>query len=94
MEKPIDIVEQGIYIEPNVFDNDSEYELFHSYLESRKYVEWLESELKKLRVADVSGRSEQLVSFLQWYVKDEAKRDEPNRIVNIVERYLNETNCH
>jgi hypothetical protein len=53
-----------------------------------------ESELKKLRVTDVSGRSEQLVSFLQWYIKDEAKRDEPNRIVNIVERYLNETNCH
>jgi hypothetical protein len=56
MERPIDIVEQAIYIEPNVFNNDSEYELFHSYLESQKYIEWLEAELKKLRVADVSKR--------------------------------------
>jgi len=54
MEKPIDIVEERIYIEPNSFNNDSECELFYNYLESRKYIEWLESELKKLRVGDVS----------------------------------------
>lgn len=54
MERPIDIIEQGIYIEPNVFSNDSEYELFHSYLDAQKYIKWLESELKKLRVDDVS----------------------------------------
>jgi hypothetical protein len=28
---------------------------------NQHYIEWLETELKKLRVADVSGRSEQLV---------------------------------
>ncbi len=55
---------------------------------------WNETEQEQLRIGAVSGRSEQLASFLQWYVKDESKRDEPNRIVDIVERYLNETNCH
>lgn len=43
---------------------------------------------------DVSGRSELLVSFLKWYVKDEMMRKEKELIVSIVERYLNETNSH
>jgi hypothetical protein len=53
-----------------------------------------EPELKKLRVADVSGQSELLVSFLKWYVKDEAQRENKELITSIVERYSNETNCH
>jgi hypothetical protein len=52
------------------------------------------SELKKMRVTDVSGLSEHLVSFLRWYVLDESKRSEPDNINNVVSRYLNETNCH
>ena len=66
MERPINIVEQGIYIEPNIFNNDSEYELFHSYLESQKYIEWLETELKKLRVADVI-KNEVAVCDNEWH---------------------------
>lgn len=49
---------------------------------------------KLLDLFAVSGRSEQLVSFLQWYVKDEAQRENKELITSIVERYLNETNCH
>jgi len=48
----------------------------------------------KLRQPDVSGRSELLVSFLKWYVKDEMMRKEKELITSIVERYLNETNSH
>ena len=66
MERPIDIVEQEIYIEPNVFENYSEYELFHSYLEAQKYIEWLESELKKLRVGDVI-KNEVAVCYDKWH---------------------------
>jgi len=54
----------------------------------------IENDNEALRKHAVSGRSEQLVSFLRWYVIDETKRDEPNNIRNVVERYLNETNCH
>jgi hypothetical protein len=57
-----------------------------------QFLNGAEALFKKLRIHDVVGRSEQLISFLQWYIKDEAKRDEPNRIIDIVERYLNETN--
>lgn len=48
----------------------------------------------QLQQTGVSGRSEQLVSFLKWYVKDEAQRENKELITSIVERYLNETNCH
>lgn len=51
-------------------------------------------EVKNLDIPHVSGRSEQLVSFLNWYVKDEMMRKEKELITSIVERYLNETNCH
>lgn len=54
----------------------------------------IENENEALRKHAVSGRSEQLVSFLKWYVKDEMMRKEKELVTSIVERYLNETNCH
>ena len=33
-----------------------------------------------------------LLNFLNWYVKDEALRENPERITSIVDRYLNEIN--
>ena len=44
---------------------------------------------KALSIHDVVGRSE-LLKFLNWYVKDEALRTEPDRLTNIVDRYLKE----
>ncbi len=35
-----------------------------------------------------------LISFIKWYLKDEVKRDEPNRIIDIIKRYLSQTNCY
>ena len=90
MERPIDIVEQGIYIEPNVFNNDSEYELFHSYLESQKYIIWLESELKKIRVADVSGRSELLIEFAKFIQKHKNEGLDYDCIEREVTDFLNQ----
>ena len=44
---------------------------------------------KQCNIHDVVGRSEML-KFLNWYVKDEALRTEPDRLTNIVDRYLKE----
>ena len=59
-----------------------------------RYISELETLVKNCSIPAVSGRSEQLVSFLKWYVKDEMMRKEKELITSIVERYLNETNCH
>lgn len=48
----------------------------------------------QLQQTGVSGRSEQLVSFLQWYIKDDMIREKKELIKSVVERYLKETNCH
>lgn len=42
MEKPIDIIESGEYVEPSTFENDAEAILFYAYLELLDYVEFLE----------------------------------------------------
>ena len=57
-------------------------------------IEKLKQVNNNIVLADVSGRSELLVSFLKWYVKDEMMRKEKELITSIVERYLNETNSH
>ena len=46
-----------------------------------------------LNICDVSQQSELLVSFLRWYINDEMFRKEPDRVTNIVDRFLKETNC-
>jgi len=48
----------------------------------------------QLQQTGVSWRSEQLVSFLQWYIKDDMVREKKELIKSVVERYLKETNCH
>ena len=45
-------------------------------------------QVQQCNINDVSKQREHLISFLQWYVIDEASRTEPDRITNIVERYL------
>lgn len=47
MEKPIDVIESGEYIEPNQFATDGEATLFYSYLELSKYIEVLEAAINK-----------------------------------------------
>jgi len=44
MEKPINVIESGEYIEPNTFENDAEAILFHAYLQLLDYVKFLENE--------------------------------------------------
>ena len=48
-----------------------------------------ESKVKNLGLFSVSKRSE-LLKFLNWYVKDETTREEPEPITSIVDRYLKE----
>jgi hypothetical protein len=48
MEKPINVIDSGEYLEPHCFEKDREAILFHSYLDLWEYVEYLESENKKL----------------------------------------------
>ena len=43
MEKPINIIESGEYVEPNTFENEREAILFFSYLELLDYIKFLES---------------------------------------------------
>lgn len=42
MEKPIDVIESGIYVEPNQFENENEAILFYAYVDLTIYVEFLE----------------------------------------------------
>ena len=53
------------------------------------YNQAIEDVVKLFAIPDVVGRSE-LLKFLNWYVKDEALRSEPDRLTNIVDRYLKE----
>lgn len=43
MEKPIDVIESGEHVEPNIFENEAEAILFHAYLKLLDYVEFLET---------------------------------------------------
>lgn len=44
MEKPINVINSGEYIEPYTFENDSEAILFNAYINLLEYVEFLEKE--------------------------------------------------
>lgn len=48
MTRPDDIIENGEYTEPDIFESGSEIILFCSYLESRKYINHLEKTLKEI----------------------------------------------
>lgn len=51
MEKPIDIIESGEYVEPNYFESEGESKLFHSLLEWMDYSSQLQKENEELREA-------------------------------------------
>lgn len=46
MEKPINVIESGDYVEPHTFETDREAVLFYSYLEMVEYIQFLEGKLK------------------------------------------------
>jgi len=55
-----------------------------------------EAEIKELEaiIKECEGQQRELfVSFLRWYINDEMFRKEPDRVTNIVDRFLKETNC-
>lgn len=48
MEKPINVIESGEYVEPNTFESDTEAILFYAYIELLDYVNFLENEKNRV----------------------------------------------
>jgi hypothetical protein len=59
MERPENIIDPKYYDKPQSFERDWDAEIYYSYIEAQKYIDYLESEVKKFRLGDVVGRSEQ-----------------------------------
>lgn len=58
MKRPENIIGQKNYDKPQSFEKDCDAEIYYSYIEAQKYINYLENEVKKFRLGD--GRSEQL----------------------------------
>ena len=61
MKRPENILNPKDYDKPQSFERDWEAEIYYSYIEAQKYIDYLESEVKKLRIGAVEGRSEQFI---------------------------------
>jgi len=57
---------------------------------SNDYVEWLEKQVKKLNIDDVSKRSELFYNFITWYNATPKINKQKNGMItkNIIDRYL------
>lgn len=53
MERPENLINTKDYDKPQSFEKDWEAELYYSYIEAQKYIDYLEAELKKLPIHDV-----------------------------------------
>jgi hypothetical protein len=68
IEKPINIIDSGEYVEPYTFENDRESVLFDAYLNSMKYIEQQEKAIQ-----DSEERISQLdkkITFQDEYLSD------------------------
>ena len=61
MKRPENIINPKDYDKPQSFEKDWDAEIYYSYIEAQKYIDYLESEVKKFRLGAVVGQSEQLV---------------------------------
>lgn len=59
MKRPENIIDPKNYDKPQSFEKDWDAEIYYSYIEAQKYIDYLENEVKKFRLGAVSGRSEQ-----------------------------------
>ena len=60
MKRPENIINPKDYDKPIGFEKDSDAEIYYSYIDAQKYIDYLEKEVKKLRLGIVVGQSEQL----------------------------------
>ena len=60
MERPENRINPKDYDKPISFERDWDAEIFYSYIDAQKYIDYLENEVKKLRLGIVVGQSEQL----------------------------------
>jgi len=71
MKRPENIIDPKDYDKPQSFESDWDAEIYYSYIEAQKYIDYLESEVKKFRLGAVVGRSEQLKAFAEMVSKDD-----------------------
>jgi hypothetical protein len=55
MKRPQNIINPKDYDKPQSFEKDWDAEIYYSYIEAQKYIDYLESEVKKNRIYAVSG---------------------------------------
>ena len=60
MKRPENIINPKDYDKPIGFEKDWDAEIYYSYIDAQKYIDYLEKEVKKLRLGIVVGQSEQL----------------------------------
>lgn len=63
MKRPENIIDPKDYDKPHTFEKDWDAEIYYSYIEAQEYIDYLENEVKKFRLGDVVGRSEQLKCY-------------------------------
>ena len=53
MKRPENIIDPKNYDKPQSFEKDFDAEIYYSYIEAQKYIDYLESEVKKFRLGVV-----------------------------------------
>jgi len=86
MKRPENIIDPKDYDKPQSFERDWDAEIYYSYIEAQKYIDYLESEVKKFRLGGVVGRSEQLNAFGKWLIEEKYCLD--NHMDDLVEEFL------
>lgn len=74
MERPENIINPKDYDKPISFERDWDAEIFYSYIDAQKYIDYLENEVKKLRLGSVVGSSV-TISLAEY---EALKRDSDN----------------
>lgn len=49
MERPENIINPKDYDKPHSFEKDWDAEIFYSYIDAQKYIDYLECEIKRIR---------------------------------------------
>ena len=63
MKRPENIIDPKNYDKPQSFEKDWDAEIYYSYIEAQKYIDYLESEVKKFRLGAVIKSCETCSKF-------------------------------